>query len=72
MVRSGPLWEQFVYRGLIGGVAGVGAAYQFTKDATSNLRRKDDCYSEAIAGFVGGMGIGVYSALAAPTSLVHS
>jgi hypothetical protein len=47
--------------GLIEGTAGVGAAYQFTKDATSNLRQKDDCYSEAVAGFVGGMGLGVYS-----------
>jgi hypothetical protein len=39
--------------------AGVGGAYQFTKDATSNLRQKDDCYSEAIAGFVAGAGVGV-------------
>lgn len=55
---GGDIWEG---RGLIEGTAGVGAAYQFTKDATSNLRQKDDCYSEAIAGFVGGAGIGVYS-----------
>ncbi|EAT80533.1 hypothetical protein HBI56_190690 [Parastagonospora nodorum] len=46
--------------GIIALYAGVGAAYQFTKDATSNLRQKDDCYSEAVAGFVGGMGLGVY------------
>ena len=39
--------------------AGVGAAYQFTLDATSNLRQKDDCYSEALAGFVAGAGVGV-------------
>lgn len=39
--------------------AGVGAAYQFTLDATSNLRQKDDCYSEAVAGFVAGAGVGV-------------
>ncbi|KAH5635247.1 hypothetical protein HBI51_170450 [Parastagonospora nodorum] len=51
MTRSG---------GIIALYAGVGAAYQFTKDATSNLRQKDDCYSEAVAGFVGGMGLGVY------------
>jgi hypothetical protein len=41
--------------------AGVGAAYQFTLDATSNLRQKDDCYSEAVAGFVAGCGVGVAS-----------
>jgi hypothetical protein len=61
-----------VYRGLIGRVAGVGAAYQFTKDATSNLRRKDDCYSEAVAGFVAGTGIGIYRMLAAPASLIYN
>lgn len=38
---------------------GIGATYQFTKDATSNLRQKDDCYSEAIAGFLAGCGVGV-------------
>jgi hypothetical protein len=43
------------------GAAGVGAAYQFTLDATSNLRQKDDCYSEAVAGFVAGVGVGVAS-----------
>ncbi|KAH9880122.1 hypothetical protein J1614_002148, partial [Plenodomus biglobosus] len=37
----------------------VGAAYQFTLDVTSNLRQKDDCYSEAIAGFAGGACLGV-------------
>ena len=37
----------------------MGAAYQFTLDATSNLRQKDDCYSEAVAGFVAGAGVGV-------------
>ncbi|KAH7085290.1 hypothetical protein BKA63DRAFT_499319 [Paraphoma chrysanthemicola] len=45
--------------GIIALFAGVGGAYQFTKDATSNLRQKDDCYSEAIAGFVAGAGVGV-------------
>jgi hypothetical protein len=39
----------------------VGAAYQFSLDATSNLRQKDDCYSEAVAGFVAGVGVGVAS-----------
>ena len=43
------------------GTAGVGAAYQFTRDATSNLRQKDDCYSEAVAGFVAGAGVGLAS-----------
>ncbi|CAO2656163.1 Nn.00g049660.m01.CDS01 [Neocucurbitaria sp. VM-36] len=45
--------------GVIALYAGVGAAYQFTLDATSNLRQKDDCYSEAIAGFVAGCGVGI-------------
>ncbi|KAF2252646.1 hypothetical protein BU26DRAFT_453066 [Trematosphaeria pertusa] len=45
--------------GIIALYAGVGATYQFTKDATSNLRQKDDCYSEALAGFVGGATLGV-------------
>ncbi|RAR01662.1 tubulin folding cofactor c [Stemphylium lycopersici] len=45
--------------GIIALYAGVGAAYQFTLDATSNLRRKDDCYSEAAAGFVAGCGVGI-------------
>jgi hypothetical protein len=62
MVRRGIYCDRRGRSGLIERAAGVGAAYQFTKDATSNLRQKDDCYSEAIAGFVGGMGIGIYSA----------
>ncbi|KAF1946447.1 NADH-ubiquinone oxidoreductase 213 kDa subunit [Clathrospora elynae] len=45
--------------GIIAIYGGVGAAYQFTLDATSNLRQKDDCYSEAIAGFVAGCGVGI-------------
>ncbi|KAF2849314.1 hypothetical protein T440DRAFT_426957 [Plenodomus tracheiphilus IPT5] len=45
--------------GLIALYGGVGAAYQFTLDATSNLRQKDDCYSEAVAGFVAGTGLGI-------------
>ncbi|KAF2827246.1 hypothetical protein CC86DRAFT_466051 [Ophiobolus disseminans] len=45
--------------GIIALFTGVGAAYQFTLDATSNLRQKDDCYSEAVAGFVAGAGVGV-------------
>jgi hypothetical protein len=40
-------------------VAGVGATYQFTLDATTNLRQKDDCYSEAIAGFAAGAASGI-------------
>jgi hypothetical protein len=46
---------------LIEGTAGCGATYQFAKDATSNLRQKDDSYSEAIAGFLSGSCIGIYS-----------
>jgi hypothetical protein len=56
--------EKYMYARLHGtnwGTGGVGAAYQFTLDATSNLRQKDDCYSEAIAGFVAGCGVGVAS-----------
>lgn len=46
--------------------AGVGATYQFTLDATSNLRRSDDCYSEAVAGFAAGCAVGVASTHARP------
>jgi hypothetical protein len=35
--------------------------YQFTKDATANLRKKDDIYGEALAGFMGGSVVGVQS-----------
>ncbi|OAL54918.1 hypothetical protein IQ07DRAFT_531466 [Pyrenochaeta sp. DS3sAY3a] len=45
--------------GTIALFAGVGAAYQFTLDATSNLRQTDDCYSEALAGFMAGAAMGV-------------
>lgn len=45
--------------GIIALFAGVGALYQFTKDATANLRQKDDCYGEALAGFMGGSMVGV-------------
>jgi hypothetical protein len=37
---------------------GVGVAYQFTKDATANLRQKEDGYGEALAGFAGGAVVG--------------
>lgn len=37
----------------------MGAAYQFTKDASANLRQKDDCYTEALAGFMGGSVLGI-------------
>ncbi|KAH7393974.1 hypothetical protein DE146DRAFT_660427 [Phaeosphaeria sp. MPI-PUGE-AT-0046c] len=46
--------------GIIALFAGVGATYQFTKDASANLRQKDDCYNEFLAGFLGGCGMGVY------------
>ncbi|KAJ4300677.1 hypothetical protein N0V90_002765 [Kalmusia sp. IMI 367209] len=45
--------------GIIAVFAGVGVAYQFTKDAAANLRQKDDTYNDALAGFVGGSVIGV-------------
>ncbi|KAF1843759.1 uncharacterized protein K460DRAFT_342272 [Cucurbitaria berberidis CBS 394.84] len=45
--------------GIIALYAAVGATYQFTLDSTSNLRQKDDCYSEAIAGFAAGCGVGI-------------
>ncbi|PSN62553.1 hypothetical protein BS50DRAFT_531868 [Corynespora cassiicola Philippines] len=45
--------------GIIAVYAGVGAAYQFTKDASANLRQKDDCYTEALAGFMGGSVLGI-------------
>ena len=45
----------------------MGATYQFTLDATSNLRRKDDCYSEAIAGFAAGSAVGISSTHTEPT-----
>ncbi|EDU45777.1 NADH-ubiquinone oxidoreductase a subunit [Pyrenophora tritici-repentis] len=40
------------------GTAGV--AYQFTKDAAANLRRKDDTYNEAMAGFAAGATTGIF------------
>lgn len=39
--------------------AAVGAGYQFTRDATANLRQKNDIYNEAIGGFVGGTVVGL-------------
>ncbi|KAL6705298.1 hypothetical protein ACN47E_007108 [Coniothyrium glycines] len=45
--------------GIIAVYAGAGAAYQFTLDAVSNLRQKDDCYSEALAGFAAGTAVGI-------------
>ncbi|KAF2685801.1 hypothetical protein K458DRAFT_300369 [Lentithecium fluviatile CBS 122367] len=45
--------------GIIALYAGVGVAYQFTHDATANLRQKDDCYNEALAGFAAGSAVGV-------------
>lgn len=46
--------------------AGVGVLYQFTKDATANLRQKDDAYGEALAGFMGGTVVGVQSEYLVP------
>lgn len=46
---------------LIGGTAGTAAVYQFTLDATANLRQKDDTYGEFIAGACGGAALGVTS-----------
>lgn len=45
--------------GIIAVYGAAGATYQFTLDATSNLRGKDDCYSEAIAGFASGTAVGI-------------
>ncbi|KAF2641324.1 hypothetical protein P280DRAFT_468962 [Massarina eburnea CBS 473.64] len=45
--------------GIIATFAGVGALYQFTLDASSNLRQKDDAYGEALAGFAAGATLGV-------------
>ncbi|KAF2800789.1 hypothetical protein K505DRAFT_320176 [Melanomma pulvis-pyrius CBS 109.77] len=39
--------------------AGVGAAYQFTRDSAANLRRKEDAYNEALGGFAGGAVVGL-------------
>ncbi|KAJ4348500.1 uncharacterized protein N0V89_009876 [Didymosphaeria variabile] len=44
--------------GIIAVFTGVGVLYQFTKDATANLRQKDDTYGEALAGFMGGTAVG--------------
>lgn len=41
--------------------AGAGGAYQFTLDATANLRHKDDCYNEFYAGFAAGAVTGIMS-----------
>ncbi|KAF2868908.1 hypothetical protein BDV95DRAFT_577908 [Massariosphaeria phaeospora] len=45
--------------GIIALYAAVGATYQITKDSASNLREKDDLYSEAMAGFAGGSVVGI-------------
>lgn len=45
--------------------AGAGALYQFTHDATANLREKDDCYGEFLAGAAAGTAIGIYSVYSA-------
>ncbi|KAF2267676.1 hypothetical protein CC78DRAFT_530755 [Lojkania enalia] len=45
--------------GIIALYAGVGAAYQFSRDSAANLRQKDDTYNEAIGGFIGGMVLGL-------------
>ncbi|KAF2743688.1 hypothetical protein M011DRAFT_471233 [Sporormia fimetaria CBS 119925] len=37
-----------------------GAAYQFTRDASANLRGIDDTYNEALGGFMAGAMAGVY------------
>ena len=37
----------------------MGVLYQFTKDATANLRQKDDLYGEALAGFMSGTAVGI-------------
>ncbi|CAI6338813.1 unnamed protein product [Periconia digitata] len=45
--------------GVIALFAGVGASYQFTLDASANLRQQDDTYNDAIAGFAAGAAVGV-------------
>ncbi|KAF2657808.1 hypothetical protein K491DRAFT_311657 [Lophiostoma macrostomum CBS 122681] len=44
---------------IIATFAVVGATYQFTRDATANLRQKQDTYNEAIGGFAAGAMLGV-------------
>lgn len=46
--------------GLIALFTAAGAGYQFTKDASANLRQKDDAYNSAIGGFVAGNMVGIY------------
>ncbi|KAF2011766.1 hypothetical protein BU24DRAFT_288783 [Aaosphaeria arxii CBS 175.79] len=45
--------------GVIAVYAGVGFAYQFTRDSAANLRQKNDTYNEALAGFASGVVIGL-------------
>ena len=36
----------------------MGGAYEFTKAASANLRKKDDSWNPAIGGFIGGAILG--------------
>ena len=41
----------------------MGAAYEFSRCASANLRHKDDAWNEAVGGFFGGAMLGIRSEL---------
>lgn len=40
-------------------IAAMGGAYEFTKNASANLRRKDDAFNPALGGFMSGTMLGL-------------
>jgi hypothetical protein len=40
--------------------AGTGATFAFVRDASANLRRKDDVYNDFYGGFAAGAFMGLY------------
>lgn len=44
---------------MLGETAAMGASYEFTKNASANLREKDDAYNPAIGGFFAGTMMGL-------------
>jgi hypothetical protein len=54
----------------IWGLAAVGGAYEFTRNASANLREKDDHYNTAIGGFVAGSLLGIRSTIPIPVDFL--
>ncbi|KAF2085318.1 hypothetical protein K490DRAFT_46727 [Saccharata proteae CBS 121410] len=56
----GPMGVFTQYGGTIGMLAAMGFSFQFFKDATANLRAKDDAWNDAVGGFFGGSMCGIW------------